>query len=96
MIIAREIGVDGTAMCSSQVTAKPRGAVRYGHSPISRRTPLPLTDSGGALTWNTFLGGDGNDYGYNIDVDTGGNAYVAGESDVSWGSPVRGALRFDI
>jgi outer membrane protein assembly factor BamB len=46
-------------------------------------------NSSGALQWNTFLGGGGADYGYWIAVDTWGNVYVAGESNATWGSPVR-------
>jgi len=45
--------------------------------------------SDGALTWNTFLGGAGVDYGQAIAVDASGNVYVAGRSDATWGSPVR-------
>ncbi|MEO5360071.1 MAG: SBBP repeat-containing protein [Nitrospirota bacterium] len=45
-------------------------------------------DSAGALTWSTFLGGAGNDYGYGIAVDTSGNVYVGGYSDATWGAPV--------
>jgi hypothetical protein len=41
------------------------------------------------LTWNTFLGGSGNDHGYGVAVDGSGNVYVAGTSDATWGSPVR-------
>lgn len=41
------------------------------------------------LTWMTFLGQAGNDYGTAIAVDGSGNVYVAGWSDASWGSPVR-------
>ncbi len=46
-------------------------------------------NSSGALTWNTFLGGNGFDYGNAIAVDGIGNVYVAGRSDATWGSPVR-------
>jgi len=46
-------------------------------------------DSSGALVWNTFLGGNGYDYGYAIAVDSSGNVHVGGYSDAIWGSPVR-------
>ena len=41
------------------------------------------------LTWNTFLGGSGPDYGYGIAVDSDGNVYVVGRSDATWGSPLK-------
>jgi hypothetical protein len=46
-------------------------------------------DSAGSLTWNTFLGGTLNDYGYGVAVDGSGNVYVSGSSYNTWGSPVR-------
>jgi hypothetical protein len=45
-------------------------------------------DSSGSLTWNTFLGGSGDDFAENIAVENSGTIYVTGESDASWGSPV--------
>jgi hypothetical protein len=46
-------------------------------------------DSGGALTWNIVVGGGGSDQGTAAAVDGSGNMYVAGDSDFTWGSPVR-------
>jgi len=44
-------------------------------------------DSGGILSWNTFLGGSG--YGFAIATDGKGSAYVAGTSGSTWGFPIR-------
>jgi hypothetical protein len=46
----------------------------------------------GALLWNTFLGGIGDDMAHSIAVDSVGNVYIAGWSTDSWGSPVRAFL----
>jgi hypothetical protein len=46
-------------------------------------------NASGALQWNTFLGGGGNDSGLGIAVDGSGNIYVTGESASTWGSPIR-------
>lgn len=43
----------------------------------------------GALQWNTFLGSSSYDDGYAIALDGSRNIFVGGESEASWGSPVR-------
>lgn len=48
------------------------------------RYPLRIDPS---LTWNTFLGGTGNDTGDSIAVDGNGNVWVGGTSTMTWGSP---------
>ncbi|MFL6521472.1 MAG: hypothetical protein ACJ8NS_14725 [Chthoniobacterales bacterium] len=45
-------------------------------------------DSSGTLTWNTFLGGGGNDSVEALALDGGGNIYVSGNSASTWGSPI--------
>lgn len=46
-------------------------------------------DSGGTLTWNTFLGSASPDFGFAVAVDSSENVHVAGYSEATWGSPVR-------
>ncbi len=48
-----------------------------------------LSTATGALTWHTFLGGAGTDYGLSITIDGASNVYVSGFSDATWGVPVR-------
>jgi hypothetical protein len=45
-------------------------------------------DSDGNRLWNTFMGGQSDDRGFDIAVDTTGNLYVAGYSSATWGSPI--------
>src|SRR5437660_994672 len=47
-------------------------------------------DSGGALTWNTFLGSASRDFGAGLTLDPSGNVNVRGYSAATWGSPTRG------
>jgi hypothetical protein len=42
-----------------------------------------LDSAGTSLAYSTYLGGSGDDSGYRIAVDTGGNAYVAGNTGSS-------------
>ncbi len=45
-------------------------------------------NASGNLSWHSFLGGSGDDYSFGVAADTG-NVYLAGQSTVAWGSPVR-------
>ncbi len=92
--IGNAIAVDG----SGNVYVAGTSDAAWGCSPTACtvRAYTSLTDgfaaklnSSGGLTWNTFLGGSGNDYGFGIAVDGSGNAYVAGTSNAAWGSPMR-------
>jgi hypothetical protein len=40
------------------------------------------------LSWNTFMGGETNDNATAISLDGSGNAYIAGWSYATWGSPL--------
>lgn len=42
---------------------------------------VKFSPGGSSLVYSTFLGGNGQDCGYDITVDSGGNAYVAGRTD---------------
>lgn len=54
-------------------------------------------DASGGIVWTTFLGGAMYDFASGIAVDEGGNVYVAGWSNGTWGSnPPRAHIRGDI
>lgn len=50
---------------------------------------VALMDIDGALQWNTFAGGSGEEYAYGFAVEGNGDHYVIGQSDTPWGNPVR-------
>jgi len=71
-----------------KVTYRLRGEQEVGFKAGSYDPRYPMVIDP-VLSWNTFLGGSGNDVGFGIAVDTSGNVYVAGQSLATWGSPVR-------
>ena len=77
-------GASNAAWDCSPVTCTAR-AYTSGYDTFAAK----LSSSTGALTWNTFLGGSGEDRGYGIAVDGSGIVYVSGFSSATWGSPVR-------
>jgi hypothetical protein len=71
-----------------------------GYSPTSWGSPLRAHTAGddvfvakltsaGALTWNTFIGGSGDDSIDGVTVTDDDRVYVSGSSNAGWGSPVR-------
>ncbi len=45
-------------------------------------------DSNGGYQWHTFYGSANSDYARGIAVNVGGNVYVTGYSDATWGTPI--------
>jgi hypothetical protein len=83
------VAVDG----SGNVFAAGASSATWG-SPVRAYTSgidgfVAKLTSAGALSWNTFLGGTSDNASVGVAVDASGNAYAIGQSDVTWGSPVR-------
>ena len=57
----------------------------------SRDAYVTKIDSGGSLVYSTYLGGDGDDFGNSITVDSTGNTYITGET-ASTNFPVQSQL----
>jgi|CXWL01.1.fsa_nt_gi hypothetical protein len=57
------------------------GAFDTTHNGVVDAFAAKLNSDGTALLYSTFVGGGGNDYGYNVAVDVAGNAFVAGSSE---------------
>jgi Beta-propeller repeat/FG-GAP-like repeat len=54
------------------------GALRTSFSGQSKAFAVALSPDGGTLTYSTYLGGSGSDYGVGIAVDASGQAHVSG------------------
>src|SRR6185503_9097096 len=59
-------------------------------SPSYEAFVTKLNPAGSALVYSTFVGGDRNEGGLGIAVDTAGNAYVTGFTNSATGFPVTG------
>ncbi len=87
-----DYGEDITALSSSAIYVTGYSAATWG-SPTRAYSAaedayVVLLDATGALTWNTFLGGSGNDHGHGIEVRNVSEIFVAGDSSATWGSPL--------
>jgi uncharacterized protein (TIGR03437 family) len=68
-----------TTAGAPQGTYKGRGSVgSFGDITLGDAFALKLNPAGSALVYSTYLGGNGDDAGTDIGVDTAGNAYVTG------------------
>lgn len=48
-----------------------------------------LIGASGVLSWHTFLGSPGSDFGFGIASDSLGRIFVTGRSPSTWGTPIR-------
>ncbi|MEW6365107.1 MAG: IPT/TIG domain-containing protein [Acidobacteriota bacterium] len=85
------IAVDGTGSAAYVVgeSSATWGAPVRPYTPSPREAFAAKLDAGGSLGWNTFLGGSDYDEGRAIASDAGGNLWVCGGSEATWGSPVQ-------
>ena len=56
------------------------GTCSSGSTCTSNAFVTELNPTGSALVYSTYLGGKGGDWGYGIDIDSAGDAYVTGET----------------
>lgn len=89
--VADGIALDG----SGNVYVNGSGDAAWGTSPARAYSSgydvyaVQLNPSNGALQMLSFAGGEGDDFGDGIAIDTSGNIVLAGANDVVWGTPVQ-------
>jgi len=86
----KEVAVDGSG--NVYVTGHGQGA--WSLPPVSGFKGMAdvfvaKLDANGNWQWHTFLGSAGTEQREGIALDTGGNIYVVGLGDQTWGSPFR-------
>ncbi|MBI5294234.1 MAG: SBBP repeat-containing protein [Chloroflexi bacterium] len=87
---AASILVDGTgSLYLTGVSSDPWGTPVRGYTAMDDGFTAKLDEASGALTWNTFQGGNDNDASTQLARDSSGNLYVTGDSSAAWGSPVQ-------
>ena len=75
------IGVAGSSMLTWGSPVNNPGGT--GHAMVA------VLNSDGSLAWHTFLGGTGSDSAFDLAIAPDLSIYIAGQSDTTWGSPVR-------
>jgi hypothetical protein len=85
---ASEIAVSGISVYVSGLSDATWGSPVRAYT-SGRDAFAAKLNSAGALSWNTFLGGSGDDQALGIAVDGNGNVLLAGTSNATWGTPLR-------
>ena len=81
--------ITGSAPLDTLIPTKGAYQVRYGGG--SSDAILAKFSPSGILLWATYYGGSGDDYGYNITIDTSDNIYITGYTTSDSGLATKGA-----
>jgi hypothetical protein len=84
--------VAGATTSTNFPVAQPPSARQGTNSGGSDAFIAQINAAGSALVYSFYLGGQANDFGYGVAVDTAGNAYAAGQT-LSTNFPTRGPIQ---